>query len=134
MRILHVDLGREMRGGQWQVLSLVRALRNESILLARAGGPLLRAAMNEGIVAAPFSPVELGLAARRTDLGHAHDARAHQWMAVLLARPFVVSRRVAFPVAVNPLNRWKYSRAVHYLAVSDFVKHSLVMSEIAASK
>ena len=134
MRILHVDLGREMRGGQWQVLLLTRALRGDVILLARAGGPLLKTAIAEGIVAAPFSPVELWLAARRCDLAHAHDARAHQWMAALMMKPFVVSRRVAFPVEVSPLNRWKYSRPAHYIAVSDFVKRSLAASRVPASK
>src|SRR3954454_3291935 len=121
MRTLHVDLGREMRGGQWQVLLLTRSLQKDAILLARAGSPLLAAAIKEGIVAAPFSPVELWLAARRCDLAQAHDARAHQWMAALLTKPFVVSRRVAFPIQTSPLSRWKYSRPSRYIAVSSFV-------------
>ena len=40
MRVLHLDTGREMRGGQWQALRLVEGLRAggvESTLLARAG-------------------------------------------------------------------------------------------------
>ena len=44
MRILHLDSGHEMRGGQWQVLRLIEGLRgagHESLLLARAGSPLL---------------------------------------------------------------------------------------------
>jgi len=38
MRILHVDQGRSMQGGQWQVLYLLRGLRrlgHEVKLLAR---------------------------------------------------------------------------------------------------
>ena len=38
MRILHLDAGREMRGGQWQVLRLIQGLAAagvESTLLAR---------------------------------------------------------------------------------------------------
>lgn len=134
MRILHVDLGRDMRGGQWQVLSLVRALRGDSVLLARSGSPLLQRAVEENLAATAFSPMELWLASRRSDIGHAHDARAHQWMAAVLRAPFVVSRRVAFPIEVNLLNRWKYSRAEHYLAVSDCVKQRLVESHVPASK
>ena len=43
MRVLHLDAGREMRGGQWQVLRLMEGLATagvESTLLARPGAPL----------------------------------------------------------------------------------------------
>ena len=43
MRILHLDAGKEMRGGQWQVLRLIGGLASagvESTLLARSGAPL----------------------------------------------------------------------------------------------
>ena len=46
MRILHLDTGREMRGGQWQALRLHSALLgagHESLLLAREASPLLAA-------------------------------------------------------------------------------------------
>jgi hypothetical protein len=62
---------------------------------------------------------------------HAHDARSHTLAAVLAgACPFVVSRRVAFPVREGPLSRWKYQRARRYLAVSEFVKQTLAESGI----
>ena len=41
---------------------------------------------------------------------------------LLRGAPLVVSRRVAFPVG----SRWKYGRARHYLAVSEFVKRVLM--------
>ena len=44
MRILHLDAGREMRGGQWQVLRLIEGLAAagvESILMARENAPRL---------------------------------------------------------------------------------------------
>jgi hypothetical protein len=56
---------------------------------------------------------------------HAHDARAHT-LAALQSNPVVVSRRVAFPVRRSLLSKWKYGRATHYIAVSQFVKHTLV--------
>ena len=43
MRTLHVDSGREMRGGQWQALYLVERL-TDAVLLARAGSPLFEEA------------------------------------------------------------------------------------------
>src|SRR5205807_7326207 len=67
-------------------------------------------------------------------LGHAHDSHAHQWMALLLKTPFVVSRRVAFPISGGPLNRWKYSRGAHYLAVSEFVKRTMMLALVPGSK
>jgi len=42
MRILHFDAGKEMRGGQWQVLRLIEGLAAagvESTLLARENAP-----------------------------------------------------------------------------------------------
>ena len=39
MRTLHVDSGRELRGGQWQALYLIERL-SDAVLLARAGSPL----------------------------------------------------------------------------------------------
>ena len=51
MRILHLDAGREMRGGQWQVLRLIEGLAAdhvESTLLAREGAPLYVAARKQG--------------------------------------------------------------------------------------
>jgi hypothetical protein len=134
MRVLHVDLGREMRGGQWQVLSLLEGMP-ESRFLARAGSPLLAEARRRGLKAEPFTMRALLKAARSSDLAHAHDAQAHQWMACLLGgKPFVVSRRVAFPPSGNLFSRWKYSRATHYLAVSEYVKHILESARVPASK
>ena len=51
MRILHLDPGREMRGGQWQALRLIEGLAAEGVestLLARAGSPLFEAAQARG--------------------------------------------------------------------------------------
>ena len=37
MRILHLDAGREMRGGQWQVLRLIAGLAAEGYRIHPAG-------------------------------------------------------------------------------------------------
>jgi hypothetical protein len=52
MRVLHIDSGREMRGGQRQVLSLIEGLRasgHEAVLLTPAGSPLGTAARARGL-------------------------------------------------------------------------------------
>jgi glycosyltransferase involved in cell wall biosynthesis len=122
MRILHLDSGREMRGGQHQVLLLLHGLQargHEQTLLARA--PLLDRWQGEMI-----SSTKIVQAARGVDLVHAHDARSHTLAALLCAgKPLVVSRRVAFPVKQSFLSRQKYVRADRYLAVSEFVSMRL---------
>ncbi|HEY1217513.1 MAG: glycosyltransferase family 4 protein [Bryobacteraceae bacterium] len=125
MRILHMDAGREMRGGQWQVLRLIAGLAGagaESTLLARAGAPLEVAARERGWRVEPLGLARAALLARRHDLVHAHDAHSHTLGAIVRGAPLVVARRVAFPVG----SRWKYGRARHYLAVSEFVKRVLI--------
>jgi hypothetical protein len=126
MKVLHLDSGREMRGGQWQVLRLHEALLaagHESLLLAREGGPLLKAARE----CEALRPARLRQLSGDFDLAHAHDARSHTLAALLSKAPFVVSRRVAFAVKTSALSRWKYGRARRYLAVSKYV--AAILSE-----
>jgi glycosyltransferase involved in cell wall biosynthesis len=144
MRILHLDAGREMRGGQWQALRLMEGLAAagvESTLLARSGGPLFEAARRGGWHVEPLSLVRVMLLARRHDLVHAHDARSHTLGAMVGAGGrgpgaggrhgrLVVSRRVAFPVR----SRWKYRHCRTYLAVSEFVKSILVAGGVPEEK
>jgi hypothetical protein len=125
MRILHLDGGKEMRGGQWQVLRLIEGLGAagiESTLLARPGGPLFAAAQEKGWRLERLGLRRLATLAREHDLIHAHDARGHTVGAIVGGAPLVVSRRVAFAIG----SKWKYGRARHYLAVSEFVKSVLV--------
>ncbi|MGA2713636.1 MAG: glycosyltransferase family 4 protein [Bryobacteraceae bacterium] len=124
MRILHLDSGREMRGGQWQALRLHRGLierGHQSLLLAREGSPLLEAAREAGLPCDVLRPLRLGLLSREFDLVHAHDSRSHTLAAIFSRVPFVVSRRVAFPVRDSAISRWKYGRAALFLAVSRHV-------------
>ncbi len=65
---------------------------------------------------------------------HAHDARSHTAAAMAGVARLVVSRRVAFPVQPNPVSRWKYRHAAHYIAVSQAVKQTLVEAGIAPSR
>ena len=113
-----------MRGGQHQVMLLLRLLsqvEHNSILLARHDSALYRAAQSAGFTVKPAGLLNVWQESRRVDVVHAHDARAHTWAAVAARRPFLVSRRVAFPIREGILSRWKYARASRYLAVSNFV-------------
>jgi len=133
MRILHLDAGREMRGGQWQVLRLIEGLAGagvESTLLARADSPLAAAVRERGWRVEPLGLARTAMLARRHDLVHAHDARTHTLGAVAGGAPLLVARRVAFRVG----SRWKYGRARHYLAVSEFVKGVLLAGGVPENK
>ena len=133
MRILHLDAGREMRGGQWQVLRLVEGLAAagvESTLLARQDAPLYTAARKQGWRVEPLGVTRALGCLRSHTLIHAHDARSHTLGAFLRGRPLVVSRRVSFPVG----SRWKYGRARRYLAVSEFVKQVLMEGGVPEAK
>jgi glycosyltransferase involved in cell wall biosynthesis len=134
MRVLHLDSGKEMRGGQWQVLSLLKGLGSGNTLLTPAGGPLMAEATARGIQAEPLTMLSLGVMAREFDVIHAHDARSHTWAAAVPGVPLVVSRRVAFPVGQSFMSRWKYGRASRYVAVSEHVKRTLVDAEIPEHK
>ena len=133
MRVLHLDGGRELRGGQWQVLRLIEGLFKqgvESTLLARDGSPLFRLARERGWRVEPLGVMRAMALSRRHDLLHAHDARGHTVGAIASPAKLLVSRRVAFPVQ----SRLKYARARHYLAVSEFVKGVLIEGGVPEEK
>ena len=134
MRVLHVDSGREMRGGQWQALRLVEGLGDASTLLAPSGSPLLRAAGERGLAVEPLTIGALASHARRAELVHAHDARSHTWAAGVTGAPLIVARRVGFPVRAGLLSRWKYARPCHYIAVSNFVRRTLEEAGVPGEK
>lgn len=134
MRILHVDTGRQMRGGQWQLLLLAQALRrrgHEQEILASAGCPLLERARRAGLAA---RPLRWRWRLPKADVVHAHDARGHTLAALKGGKPLVVSRRVAFPIGRGWLSRWKYARADHYIAVSRCVARELALAGAPAEK
>jgi glycosyltransferase involved in cell wall biosynthesis len=137
VRVLHIDLGREMRGGQRQVLLLMRGLReagHESILLARENSPLWRAAVDADFVVHAGKWRNLRKHSKIADVIHAHDARSHTAAALAVKGKFVVSRRVAFPVSRTRVSRWKYSRAAGFLAVSQCAAEELLAAGVPAAK
>ncbi len=137
MQILHIDTGAEMRGGQYQVLLLLKGLKSaghESILLARENGPLSTAAGAAGFTVYPAETKELWRRSKEVIIIHAHDARAHTIAAIASRRKFVVSRRVAFPVRRSVASLWKYQRPARFLAVSHFVARELLAAGIRKEK
>lgn len=145
--VLHLDTGRLLRGGQRQVLMLMRALRERSwtnVLAAPPESALAEAARAEGFATLAFSPrgdldllaawrLGRAAAAQGLPLWHAHSARA-QAVASLglgwppaLRRRLVVTRRTAFSGRGGPSHRLKYGdpRIRCYLAISEAVAAGL---------
>jgi glycosyltransferase involved in cell wall biosynthesis len=137
LRILHIDTGRELRGGQRQVLLLMKGLReagHESVLLARENTLLWRAAVENDLLVHDLKIRNVRKHSGSADVVHAHDARSHTIAALAGKRAFLVSRRVAFPVSHTFASRWKYGRAARFLAVSQCVAQQLQAAGVPAGK
>ena len=132
LKVLHLDTSREWRGGQQQVLYLTRGLEERgivSVVAAPQGSPLAQRLRKQDLPVielppgATFAPkvvraLQQILADRRWDVLHAHTANAHTlgFLAFRLPAPrsflrpaFVISRRVDFVPARDPLTRLKYT-------------------------
>ncbi|HUQ83770.1 MAG TPA: glycosyltransferase family 4 protein [Gemmatimonadaceae bacterium] len=149
LRVLHLDSGREWRGGQRQVYLLARGQReqgHEPLVIAAPEAPLLRRLRSAGIAAAAVRMRgDWDLAAARrvravlrtwnADVVHAHDARAHAIaLAALIGRrslPLIVTRRVPFV----PRGRLKYGKRVaRFIAISSAVSDALVAGGVDPSR
>ncbi|WP_461210154.1 glycosyltransferase [Desulfocurvus sp. DL9XJH121] len=151
MRILQLDLGREWRGGQRQVLYLARALHGAegfaTLVAAPKGSPLAQRAAAEGLpgVALPGrSPLDprsilvLRSLVRREgiDIIHTHCARSATLGAVLkrlTGAKLVHSRRVSYPVKQG-LSLAKYRVADAVAAVSAEIAETLAMNGVARER
>ena len=147
MRPLVVDLGRDYRGGQHQALLLLRGL------LARGHAPelitlrdslLARRAKDAGVsvhgvplgcrrLAAALA-IRLLVRTRRVDIVHSNEP--HALSSAWLARahrsvPLVVSRRIARPLSTNSFSLARYRAAARIIAISQFVKKSVLASGLA---
>ena len=151
MRIAHIDTGREWRGGQAQVLLLLRGLLDQghAVVLAAPDAPLAERAREAGVAWIPVrtggdfdfgagARLARGLSPWRPELLHAHTARAHTLARAagpMLGAPVVVSRRVLAPIGRNPFSRRKYLRGVaRYLCISRSVMDVLARGGAEAAR
>ena len=150
---LHVDTGREWRGGQIQVMHTVlglRALGQRAALVAHPDGELIRR-LAEGMDLIPLAPThEVDLAAAwrlsrvikqlKPDVVHAHDPHAVAMTATALsiaALPrtrFVAARRLELRMARNSFSRWKYGQVERFIASSVAIRDRLLHDGIPRLK
>lgn len=155
LKVVHLDDGREWRGGQQQVLLLMTGLHARGVrqwLLTPRSSPLaerLRAAPPGEIVEYDGSlrrPLKELILRERIDIVHAHRGSAHRKAVGLHRRlsrlrpdsapPRVVStRRVDFAVKRNFLSRRTYRYPCqHYIAISTGVRDVLVRGGVDSSR
>lgn len=150
LRILHLDAGRDWRGGQRQVMLLASGLRErglEPLVVSAPKSPLIHKLHDRGIAASAVamrSDWDLAAARRvrtlirtwRPDVLHAHDARSHAIALLALFRrphiPLIVTRRVA----MEPRHgRLKYGKRVRrFIAISQAVRASLERGGVEPSR
>ncbi len=148
LRVLHLDTGEEMRGGQRQLLMLATALRRDGHdqLVACPEGSALAAEAAKGGLECWTAPLRrrASLAAmgrlRRVivrggyEIVHAHDGRGQtlSWLASCrLPVCRVASRRVTFLPRSHTLHRFKYTYTCNgVIAVSCFIRGLLVDSGV----
>jgi L-malate glycosyltransferase len=156
VKIVHLDTGHELRGGQRQLLLLARKLRERGhqqlIVCPRASGLEMRL-RREGFESFVLSPNRSGpfgglLGLRRTirrggfQVLHAHDGRS-QTVSALSSLGLPVCRVATRRVTFMPRRLWR-NLGIHRLqygpmcdaiiAVSNFVRDVLVQSGIPAVK
>lgn len=137
MRVLHVDTGREWRGGQVQLALL--AERTGDLVACPPGSPLHQRLGARGLARpVAFDGLDGGLLALRRlvrtlrpALVAVHTSQAHQ-RSLVLGVPVVVHRRVDF--APRRISWPKYRAAAGFVAVSDAVGRILVASGVAAGR
>lgn len=152
MRVLLLDLGLELRGGQRQVHYLARALERafgiEAVTACPAEGKLADALRCAGLpvaalpVRSPANPCLYAWMGRRLGgfrphIVHTHDANAATvgaiWKVLHGGAKLVHSRRVSYPLRPG-LRSWKYRMADAVVGVSRDIAEGLVRAGIPASR
>ena len=154
MRPLLVDLETQWRGGQNQALLILKGLRargHAAELVAAKASALGQRAESAGV---PVHYVSRGFlripAARkvrellrsgRFDLVHANEAHAvtAAWLALwngpaASSVPFIISRRVGYPIARSRLALARYHRAARVVANSNWVAEQAAASGVLREK
>jgi glycosyltransferase involved in cell wall biosynthesis len=152
LRIVHIDTGRELRGGQRQLILLADGLRqrgHEQVVVCPEGSALDERAQREGLRVFALPAHDPGhayglallrelLREERAEILHAHDGRG-QTLAALASLGLrvrrVASRRVTFLPGARVRHRFIYSRTCHaVIAISDYVRRLLVDSGVPSKK
>jgi glycosyltransferase involved in cell wall biosynthesis len=154
VKVLLVDLETEWRGGQNQALLLLKGLRDrghEAQLVAANGSALAERAgasgvhvhfVSRGIFRFPAAwKVREVLRSGLFDIAHANEPHAVTavWLGLWERRnalrvPFVISRRVGYPIGKSPLAQARYRATARIIAISRWSAERAVGSGIPEQK
>ena len=152
LRVVHLDTGMTLRGGQRQLLLLARGLKKRGyaqLIVCPEGSELEVRAGQDGFdfftLPAHDPAHAFGILLLRQRLQtapfeilHSHDGRAQTvaWLASLgMPVRRVASRRVTFLPSDNWSYRWKYGRTCHaVIAVSEYIRELIIRSGIPSAK
>lgn len=144
MKVLHVSTARTWRGGEQQLLYLMKGLSSQAVsqvLLTPEDSVLSEKSHEENVQTIGFSgrlplPFIIAKAVRShgCSIIHVHDSHAHTAAVIAAAfldmnMPVIVSRRVDFRVSDSPLSRWKYRHASvkRIICVSEAVRQIMTL-------
>ncbi|MGE4318022.1 MAG: glycosyltransferase [Deferribacterales bacterium] len=151
MKVLHIDTGRDWRGGQRQVLFLHEGLMKagiDSVIVCNSDGKFT-GHTSENIIPMKFKgEADMGflrelkkiIRAEKPDIVHTHDA--HALMPALLAKVFglkyklINTRRIDFSINKGYFKRKKYdNKQVDVIvAISDAIRRLLINDGIEPEK
>jgi glycosyltransferase involved in cell wall biosynthesis len=150
VKILVVDLDTEWRGGQNQALLMLEGLNARNYvaeLVSPRNSELGNRAHARGVtvhsVSQHFSRISAALKISeltetgKFDIVHANEAHAvtAAWLARAHRRvPFVISRRVGYPIRNSSLARSRYEAATRILPISAWVAERLATSGIKSEQ
>ncbi len=132
--ICHLNLAPSFRGGERQTELLVRALAERGMqqrLVVRKGHVLAEKCAGLAgleIREAASNPIAFGLAARGSDIVHAHDGRtvySALLANLLFAIPYIITRRVVPNKPNKAIRAMAYRRAARVVAISGAVVKEL---------
>jgi len=148
MKIVHLDTGYTLRGGQRQLLRLAQGLSlrgHTQLIVCSEASELESAARQTGFSvytlpahdpahAHGILQLRLQLRASPYQILHAHDGRGQTlaWLASMgMPARRVASRRVTFAPKDRWTQGWKYTRTCHaVIAVSDFIRQLLIQAGV----
>lgn len=150
MKILHIDTEKTWRGGEQQVLYLLKGLRekgHDSTVICQPDSALSERARAEDICVEelsmmggvdPFAAFSIaGIMKQSFDIVHMHTSNAHTlgYGASFISKgpKLVASRRVSFPIK-GLIGRLKYSGVDKVIAVSEEIRQGLISSGLDESK
>lgn len=130
MKIAHINLARGFRGGERQTVTLIQSLGEQyadlqQFLVCRADSPMREMLQNHAV---SFVSAEKQWQGHRAiadaDCVHAHEAKAVHWAwlhHLIWQTPYILTRRVDFPLKNNFLGAKTYGAAHTVVAISQAV-------------